>query len=148
MGENRQQINNYTMWQGLWRSVKESEAGWERWEVRRVSFQMKERLDKGKRSRSPRPWGAEPEYQSKQLEVEVDCPDWHLLWWRVGARGGRGSYWHQDGDCEENTFYACQSCSRQSWLLFQASAGDHSSPWARETAVALFDTLANVLMTF
>lgn len=67
---------------------------------------------------------------------------------RWESEGGRGSYWNQYGDCKESTSYACQSCSRQSWLLFQASAGDHSRPWARETAVALFYTLANVLMTF
>lgn len=41
--------------------MKESEAGWEHWEVRGVLFQMEERLDKGKKSRGPRPrGGAEP----------------------------------------------------------------------------------------
>lgn len=59
-----------------------NEAGWERWQVRGVLFQMEERLGKRKKSRSEASGGRSLLYLREQLEVEVDCPDWPLLWWR------------------------------------------------------------------
>lgn len=61
--------------------------------------------------------------------------------------GMKGSCWSQCGDWKENIILL-RACSGQSWLLFQAYAGDHSCLWARETVGALFYMLADILMKF
>lgn len=112
----------------------------------------REAADKGGFEQRPEEWGTESMgtrgsvFKVEGL-AEVDCHDWLWLWWRLKAMGMKGSCWSQCGDWKENIILL-RACFGQSWLLFQAYAGDHSCLWARETVVALFYMLADILMKF
>lgn len=128
---------------GSWMREPESERG------AILDRITREAADKGQFEQRPeevRDWTCG--YQRKRVQrqrMKVDCHGW--LWWRLEVTGVKGSYWSQYGYCEENIMLL-RARLGQSWLLFQANAGDHSRLWARETVVALFYILANILTKF